>query len=179
MAQRPRVSCFIATSLDGFVAGPLGEIDWLFSDGDYGYAAFYASVDAVLMGRATYETSLTFGDWPYHGKRTIVLTNRPVQALSDVEYRAGEVSHIIEQLSNDGTQHVWLIGGGDVVGQCRRAGVVDEWIISIHPVLLGDGLPLFPHGLPRQNLELVRSESFASGLVQLHFRSVVSMDSVA
>ena len=179
MAQRPRVSCFIATSLDGFIAGPLGEIDWLFSDADYGYTAYFASVDAVLMGRTTYETSLTFGDWPYPGKRAVVLTHRPVHALPGVEYRAGDVATVIEQLSNDGTQHVWLIGGGDVVGQCRRAGLVDEWIISIHPVLLGSGLSLFPHGLPRDSLELIRSEAFGSGLVQVHYRGVSSMASVA
>ena len=179
MRQRPKVSCFIATSLDGYIAGALGEIDWLFSDADYGYAAYYATVDTVLLGRGTYETALSFGDWPYSGKRAIILTNRPVRALPDVEYRSGDVEALVEQLAHEGARHVWLVGGGDVVGQFRRAGLVDEWIISIHPVLLGAGLPLFPHGLPRSSVEFTRHEVFPSGLVQVQYRTLDAADTVA
>ena len=179
MPQRPKVSCFIATSLDGYIAGPVGEIDWLFSDQDYGYTPFYASIDTVLLGRGTYETALSFGDWPYKGKRAVVLTNRPVNMVPDVDYRAGDVETLVEQLAHEGTRHLWLVGGGDVVGQFRKAGLVDEWIISIHPVLLGAGMPLFPHGLPRGSLELFRYEVFPSGLVQLCYANTDSGTRVA
>jgi dihydrofolate reductase len=179
MSGRPRISCFIATSADGYIAGPRGEIDWLFSDADYGYTAYFASVDAVVMGRATYETALGFGDWVYAGKRAWVLTNRPVTALPEVDYRSGDVEEVVADIARAGCRHVWLVGGGDVVGQFRRAGLVDEWIISLHPVLLGAGLPLFPPGLPRGELELLSAEGFPSGLVQVRYRTVERMAPVA
>lgn len=172
-------SCFIATSVDGYVAGSLGEIDWLFASGEYGYEAYLTKVDVVIMGRATYETCVGRGDWPYVGKRAIVLTNRPVAALPDVEYRSGDVQELVERLEEDGAQHLSVIGGGDIVSQFRRIGRIDEWIISMHPIVLGMGLPLFHAGFPRSLVELVRCQAFPSGLVQLHYRSVPTFTTVA
>lgn len=168
---------FIATSLDGFIARPNGEIDWLPvpQDGDaedYGYHAFIDGVDAIVMGRHSYEKVLSFGQWPYN-KPVVVLSSRNLQvapALADrIVVMAGDPSAVVQQCVARGWQSLY-VDGGVTIQRFLAAGLVDRLIVTRVPVLLGEGLPLFgplPADLP---LTHVRTQAYANGLVQSEYR---------
>ena len=166
------VSLFIATSLDGFIADSEGGVDWLFTDQDYGYAAFFATVGMLVMGRRTYEQVLGFGDWPYGTTPAIVLSKNPADAADvlSVSFASGQPGEVLEGISVPEGTKIWLVGGSDVATAFARAGLIDEVVLSIHPVLLGNGVPLFEGERPRQNLGLADCRSYESGLVQLTYR---------
>src|SRR5574341_157290 len=149
--DRPRCAVFIATSLDGFIALPDGSVKWLDAvrlDGeDYGFDAFFASVDTLLMGRLTWETVLGLGEWPYQGKRVVVLTHRPAEGSHGESFRAGEPAQLLAELHAEGARHVY-VDGGQVISQFLREGLVDELTLSVVPMLLGAGIPLFRGALP-------------------------------
>jgi dihydrofolate reductase len=167
----PTVVLYVATSLDGFIARSDGAVDWLFTDGEYGYSAFYESVDALVMGSRTYEQVLTFGPWPYPGKPTYVFTRRALKTgREDVVFVSGEPADVLDHLAGRGLDRIWLVGGAGLVASFRDAGLIDEYILSIHPILLGDGIPLFSAPAPEEGLEFVGSEAYASGLLQVCYR---------
>ncbi len=164
-----KVNLFIACSLDGYIAGPKGEIDWLFSDGDYGYAKFYKSVDAIIMGRKTYELSLGFDKWPHPGKKTYVLSRRKSnKADTRVEFASNGVE-LTKKLLKEKGKLIWLVGGGQAIKDLLNANLIDEYVISIHPVILGSGIPLFTGIKKQHGLKLHGVEKFNSGLVQLKY----------
>jgi dihydrofolate reductase len=166
----PKVTLYIATSLDGFIAEPDGGVGWLFTEGDYGYTAFFESVGALLMGRRTYEQVLGFGEWPYDEKPTYVFTrSAPGGDHPHVEFVSGDLGAFAEELRRRTTGDVWLVGGAALVSAFRELGSIDEYILSVHPVLLGDGIPLFERPLPREGLRLREEQAFESGLVQLRY----------
>lgn len=164
-------SVFIATSLDGFIARRDGGIDWLkvveLPGEDYGYATFAASVDALVMGRGTYDVVAGFPEWAYAGKRVIVLSHRELEARPGVERFAGAPAELASKLAGEGVRRVY-VDGGDVIRQFLVAGLVDDLTISVIPVLLGDGIPLF--GGVSAGLVLENVESWPSGLAQLRYR---------
>jgi dihydrofolate reductase len=164
-----KVVLFIAISLDGFIAGPNDEIDWLFDDGDYGYKAFYETVDTIVMGRRTYDMALKFGEWPYRGKETLVFSRQQRENTEDVSFVSGDVQTLGAVLKSRDGGTIWLVGGGDLNTQFFRAHFVDEIVISIHPIILGSGIPLLSQEVMRVPLELVKHHIFDNGLVQLHF----------
>jgi dihydrofolate reductase len=162
---------FIATSLDGYIARPDGGIDWLerveLAGEDYGFADFFASVDALVMGRATYDVVSSFAEWPYADKRLYVLTNRPAEAVHGEVFVAGTPGEVLERVAADGAQHVY-VDGGVVIRQFAAAGLIDRYTISIIPIMLGAGIRLFAGGEGEHGLVLERSHSWAaSGLVQV------------
>lgn len=171
--SRPRCSVYIAQSADGFIARPDGGLDWLnrveLPGEDYGYAAFMAQVDTVLLGRKTWEVVLGFGEPPYPGKRIVVATTSGEAPPPAVTYVNGDLPAAIERLGEDGSRHLW-VDGGILIRGLLRAGLVDDMIISTIPVLLGEGIPLFGEGTPEVSLELVRSRSWDSGLVQVEWK---------
>ena len=164
-----RVRLYVAISLDGFVAGPDHGLDWLFTDGDYGYKQFYAGVAGLVMGRRTYDIVRGFGDWPYGDRPSWVFTRSPVPAHENVTFVAGRPAELLPKIAAQAGGDLWLVGGGDLTASFMVAGLVDELILSIHPIVLGDGVRLFQRGIPRLDLELVNSETWASGLVQLTY----------
>ena len=166
------VSLFIAASLDGFTADPEGGIGWLFTDEDYGYEAFFASVGALVMGRRTYEHVLGYGAWPYGSTPAIVLTTKSSMsaAAPSVSFTSGQPVDILQTLDMPQGKKLWLAAGAQGASDFARAGLIDEVVLSIHPVLLGGGAPLFEEPRPRQDLDLVDSRSYESGLVQLTYR---------
>lgn len=174
---RPRVSVYLGVSLDLRIARTDGRLDWLeqFHDpsvGDYGFAAFFASVDLLMMGRATYDTVLGFPDWPYADKRLVVLSHRPfTPARPTVERAEGSLAPLLERLGREGVRHVYL-DGGQLVQQALREGVVDALTLSVVPLVLGSGRPLFVDGLPEARLRLEGVEHFRTGLVQLRYSAV-------
>ena len=164
-----KVRLFIAASLDGFIAREDGGIDWLFSDADYGYAQFYDSIDAVLVGRKTYEQARGFEPKPFGGKKVYVFTRSP--GKDDVEYvrdPAGFVRKLVRMQGKD----IWLVGGAEIITPLLNAGLVHEIILSIHPVILGRGIPLFRDIEEQHDLRLTGSTVYPSGLVQLRYEVV-------
>jgi dihydrofolate reductase len=168
-------SVFIATSLDGFIAREDGAIDWLPTPGetdeDYGYQAFMDTVDVHVIGRHTYETVLDFGAWPYE-KPVVVLSHRqleiPEEIVDGVEQMEGLPQEIMQRLAERGLTHAYIDGGSTIQGFLAE-GLIQQLIITVVPVLLGQGIPLFgplPHDVPLQHLD---TQSFSSGLVQHHY----------
>jgi dihydrofolate reductase len=170
-----KASVFIATSLDGFIARPDGALDWLpgFSDGeDYGYAAFISTVGALVMGRASYETVLSFGTWPYGDMPVVVLSSAPVPidpALAGrVEWMAAPPAEVVRRLGERGVEHIY-VDGGKTIQRFLADGRIQEMIITRVPVLLGDGIPLFgalPGDVLLRHLE---TRVYPDGLVQSRY----------
>jgi dihydrofolate reductase len=173
-----KVSVFVGTSVDGFIARLNGDLDWLPADAEpHGYDEFIASVDAIVIGRKTYETVLSFGEWPYGERHVVVLSSRPLELSvprgrgAKVEQMAGEPADVVSQLREKGVDHVYLDGGLTIQG-FLRAGLVDRLIITRIPVLIGEGVPLFGRVPSDIRLEHVQTRSFPSGLVQSEYRVV-------
>jgi dihydrofolate reductase len=169
-----RASVFIATSLDGFIARENGALDWLPSDGGepHGYDEFIATVDAVVMGRKTFETVLTFDAWPFGTKPVVVLSSRPSALKAPdgarCDMMAGTPSEIVGRLAERGMEHLYVDGGVTIQG-FLKAGLIQRMTITRIPVLLGSGIPLFgplPHDV---RLEHVATRSFPSGMVQSEY----------
>ena len=172
----PTVILYIASSLDGYIARADGSIDWLSfvesPETDYGYAEFYAGVDAIAMGSRTYEQVLSFDEWPYPDKQTFVFTHRPLaQIAEDVTFTDEDPNEFVAGLDAAGIRTLWLAGGGDLVASFMQQRLIDEYIISIVPIVLGDGIPLFKGPLPEHRFQLLESTDYLSGLVQLHYRN--------
>ncbi len=167
------VSVFVGTSVDGFIARLNGDLDFLPPGGGepHGYDEFIASVDAIVIGRKTFETVLAFEAWPYPGKRVVVLSSRPVDssaARCAVEHMGGPPAEIVSRLAASGARHLYVDGGITIQG-FLRAGLVRRLIVTRVPVLIGEGIPLFgslPHDV---RLRLVASRQFPSGLVQSEY----------
>jgi dihydrofolate reductase len=169
------VSVFMGTSVDGFIARPRGELDFLPPGGGepHGYDDFIASVDALVIGRKTFETVLAFPDWPYADKRVVVLSSRPVvlsaAPAGKVEQMGGPPAEIVAKLEASGVQHLY-VDGGITVQRFLRAGLVQRLIITRVPVLIGEGIPLFgalPHDV---RLQHVATQHYPSGLVKTEYR---------
>jgi dihydrofolate reductase len=168
------VSVFVGTSVDGFIARPNGALDFLPEGGGepHGYTEFIASVDAIVIGRKTFETVLAFEAWPYGDKRVVVLSNRPVDFSAVrggvVEHMAGTPAQIVSQLAATGAHHLYVDGGLTIQG-FLRAGVIHRLVITRVPVLIGEGIPLFgtlPRDIP---LKHISTRHFSSGLVQSEY----------
>lgn len=165
-------------SLDGYIAGPDDDLSWLFTDADYGFAEFYAEVDTLIMGRGTYDVVRTFGKWPYHNKKTIVVsrTGGVEVHTPDTEVESGDLGELIERLDTQGAKNVWLVGGGELVRSFLAKELIDVMTVSLHPVLLGNGIPLFHGVFKRTMLELEEVVRYDTGLVQLNYLVMPSDD---
>jgi dihydrofolate reductase len=173
MATLPTGLVYIAMSLDGFIAAKDGDLSWLEvvkAEGeDYGYAAFMASIDAILIGRNTYDTVPTFGAWPFEGKRVVVLTHRPIAPIREETAASGKLLPIFDSLGAEGVKRIYL-DGGKTIQAALREGLVQELTISVIPILLGEGIPLFDAHGPKVELECLGAKTFPSGLAQLRYR---------
>jgi dihydrofolate reductase len=164
---------FVGTSVDGFIARPDGVFDFLPADGGepHGYEEFMATVDALVIGRNTYEVVLAFEQWPYGKKPVFVLSTRPLApapAGAVVEHLCGDPADIVSRLSARGIQHIY-VDGGETVQRFIRASLVQRLIITRVPVLIGTGIPLFgavPRDIP---LKHIVTKQYASGLVQSEY----------
>jgi dihydrofolate reductase len=165
-------SVFIAASLDGFIARANGDIDWLPAVAEpHGYDEFVAGVDAIVIGRKTFETVLGFGEWPYGGKRVVVLSSGPLDfstVRGHVERLCGEPAEILATLAAGGA-HELYVDGGVTIQRFLAAGLIRRLVVTRVPVLLGGGIPLFgplPHDVSWRH---VATRSFPSGLVQSEY----------
>jgi len=165
----------MGVSVDGFIARPNGTLDFLPQNGGepHGYAEFFASIDALVIGRNTFETVLAFPEWPYGKKPVVVLSSRTLDfsAVKNgvVEQMSGTPSQVTAQLAARGFRHVY-IDGGITVQNFLRAGLIQRITVTRVPVLIGQGIPLFgslPHDI---RLEHVATQAYASGLVKSEYR---------
>ncbi len=168
------VSVFVGTSLDGFIARRNGDFDFLPADGGepHGYDEFMATVDALVIGRNTFEKVLTLPTWPYGRKRVVVLSSRPIDlsaaAEGVVEQMSGTPAEIVARLGASGAQHLY-VDGGITIQKFLCAGLVDRITITRVPVLVGDGIPLFGT-LPRDlRLQHVATQQYPSGMVKSEY----------
>ncbi len=175
--KNKKVILYIAMSLDGYIAKSDDDISWLSiveqGNEDYGYQAFVNSIDTVLMGRKTYEKVLTFGiEFPHKGRKCYIITNSLQGKNDDVEFYGGDLVTLINniKLQSVTDKNIFVDGGAKLANKMIQLNLIDEFVISIIPIFLGDGIRLFNTGIPEQQLNLVKSESFPSGLVQLTYR---------
>ena len=168
------VSIFIGTSVDGFIARPNGDLDFLPAGGGepHGYNEFMASVDALVIGRKTFEMVLAFPVWPYGEKRVVVLSSRPVDLSAVrggvVEQMGGPPAEIVAKLAAGGAHHLY-VDGGVTIQRFLRAGLIQRLIITRVPLLIGEGIPLFGT-LPRDlRLRHVATQHYPSGLVKSEY----------
>jgi dihydrofolate reductase len=177
--MKSKCSVFIATSLDGFIARPDGNIDWLESassesgDEDFGYKSFMSSVDALIMGRNTFEKVLSFSEWPYGDKQVVVLSSRlrerPDAAPTTVKLSGGSPQQVVDGLVSEGLSSFY-VDGGVTIQRFLNAGSIDEMSITTIPILLGKGIPLFGRLDSDIKLELLSSQSYLCGFVQTKYR---------
>jgi dihydrofolate reductase len=167
-------SVFVGASVDGFIARLDGSFDFLPEGGGepHGYEEFMATVDALVIGRHTFETVRAFPTWPYGDKQVVVLSSRPLDLSAVkggvVEQMGGEPPEIVSRLAASGAQHLY-VDGGITVQRFLRAGLIQRLIITRVPVLIGQGIPLFgslPHDI---RLRHVRTQHYPSGLVQSEY----------
>jgi dihydrofolate reductase len=168
-----RASVFVGTSLDGFIARANGDFDFLMPCGSepHGYDEFMSTVDALVIGRKTYEKVLTFSTWPYGEKRVFVLSTHallPAPAGAVVERLSGDPAEIVSHLSARGVEHAY-VDGGITVQRFLEAGLIQRLIVSRVPVLIGGGIPLF--GALQHDIVLshVGTRQYAGGLVQSEY----------
>ena len=170
-----KLTLYIATSLDGYIAKSDDDISWLpmvEAEGeDYGYYDFIATVDTVILGRRTYDKVLSMDvGIPHADKECYVITHTPRPPEGNITFYTGNLKELVTSLKAKEGGTIFCDGGAQVIAELLKDKLVDEFIISIIPILLGDGIRLFKEGLPEQQLEFVSSKGFKSGLVQLHYK---------
>lgn len=175
MPQRPLV-LYIATSVDGYIAAPgddLSFLDAVQSPGeDYGYSAFIETVDTVIVGKRTYDKVLQMGyPFPHADKEAYIITRTSRASIGNNHFYTGDILTLVQELKAREGKTIFCDGGAQVVNLLLQHQLIDTFILSIIPVLLGSGTRLFDQ-FPRQALQLVSSRSFPGGLVQLHYQKV-------
>lgn len=175
MKTQRKLFLFIAMSLDGYIAGPDGDISFLppiDKEGeDYGYSGFIEKVDTVVLGRKTWDKILSMEvGIPYGERRVYVLTHNPQELKGNIQYYSGSLKDLITDLKKQQGKHIYCDGGADTIHQLLKDDLIDEMIISIIPVLLGKGIALFKGGLQELKLRLESVSAYENGLVKLHYQ---------
>jgi len=175
--ENRKVVLYISMSLDGYIATKDDDLSWLSiveKEGlDYGYGEMMERADTYLVGRKTYDIvlKLTGGDFPQSKLLNCIVLTREYRAPENgVNFYNGDVEELIKDLKSKEGKDIYCDGGSQMVKLLMEKELIDEFIISIIPISLGDGIRLFQGGTPRQDLELIKSESFETGLVQVHYK---------
>lgn len=162
----------LAVSLDGFIEGPKGEYDWCYTDQDYGMSEFFKRVDALFIGRKSYElfVATESGDTSWMPKmKEYVFSNTLKEVKEGATLVAGDFEPYVKDIKNSEGKDIWLFGGAALTASLMNAGLVDELWLSIHPILLGEGKPLFSDINGRVQLQLLGSKAYDTGLVQVKY----------
>lgn len=172
--MKRKVILYIATSLDGYIAGPNDNLDFLSivsKDGeDYGYSEFNSSVDVVIVGRRTYDWVMEqVKEFPHADKISYIVTRTARPANGKINFYTRSLKELIAKLKSETGKNIFVDGGSEVVNELLRDKLIDEFIISVIPVLVGNGKKLFNDGRPQQALELISTKQFDTGLTQLHY----------
>lgn len=170
-----KVILYIASSIDGYIAKPNDNLDFLSiveqKGEDYGYAEFIKSVDTVILGRKTYDYIMkVVPEFVHADKETFVITRTAKPSIGSVHFHTGDLSELIRSLKSKPGSNIFIDGGAEIVDMCLQHDLLDEMVISYIPILVGDGVRLFKEGRPEQQFELVSAKSFEKGLLQVHYR---------
>ncbi|MDR2036954.1 MAG: dihydrofolate reductase family protein [Bacteroidales bacterium] len=172
-----KLTLYIATSLDGYIAKPNNDLNFLKiveKEGeDYGYAKFTANIDTIILGRKTYDWVLNeIGSSHYDNgdKNVYVITRTERPSVGRTIFYTGNLVELVQQLKNESGKDICCDGGAEIVNELLKSDLIDEFIISVVPILLGSGIRLFKDGRPEQQLELVNVQTFGTGLMQLHYK---------
>ncbi|WP_099463892.1 dihydrofolate reductase family protein [Parabacteroides provencensis] len=173
-----RIILYIATSIDGYIATPDGGVEWLDeipnpNKTDLGYNALMDSIDTVLMGGRTYHEIIGFGvEWPYKSKVTYVVSRRNsnVTPNEDVHFITEDIVSKTSELKNEAGKDIWLIGGGELTTILLNANLIDEMRLCIAPIILGQGIPLFPNKPKESSWTLTDSKAYDTGIVLSTYR---------
>ena len=172
-----KVSLFIATSLDGYITKPNDDLSFLKiveKEGeDYGYAEFTENIDTLIIGRKTYDYVLKeLGPSHYdNGKRDVyVITRTEKPNVGRTTFYTGNLTDLVKQLQSENGKNIYCDGGSEIINELLKNDLVDEFIISIVPVLLGNGTRLFKDGRPEQELQFVSAKTYETGLTQLYYK---------
>jgi dihydrofolate reductase len=158
----------LAVSLDGFIEGPNGEFDWCFTDQDYGMSAFLDRIDAVFFGRKSYELLRKFEENPYPDKNKYVFSTT-LPTLANTILISKDIENKVRQIKTKEGKDIWLFGGARLTSTLMNAGLIDELMLSVHPLILGAGKPLFEDISRKVKLKLTDTRSYDTGLVQLFY----------
>lgn len=174
MPEDKKVILYIAVSVDGYIAKKNDDLEFLSivqEEGeDYGYGAFIETVDTVIMGRRTYDWIMAQADeFPHKDKNTYIITRKPRADIGNIRFYTGSIRDLIINLKNEKGNNIYIDGGAQIVNELLKENLIEEYYISIIPVLLGDGIRLFHDGYPEQKLKLIEAKHFGKGLVQLHY----------
>jgi len=171
------LSIYIATSLDGYIAKPnddLGFLKLVEKEGeDYGYSEFTETIDTIILGRKTYDWVLKeIGTSHYdNGDRNVYVISRTERtAIGKTTFYTGDLTALVQKLKAENGKNIYCDGGAEIINELLKKDLVDEMIISIIPILLGDGTRLFQDGRPEQELEFVKAKTFETGLTQVHYK---------
>jgi dihydrofolate reductase len=165
----------LGISLDGYIARPNGSVDFLFMPKDYSMAPFFATVDTAIMGRKTLEAGLKMsgGSLPPSNTATYVFSRtKPPGEGDGWTFVNQSPAAFVAKLRQRAGKNIWLMGGGELARDFLKADLVDELYIGIVPVLLGEGIPLFPSGFPQRNFALIENKTYSKGLIALKYRRV-------
>ena len=166
-----RILYRVAASLDGYIAGPNGEIDWIVNDPSVNFASIYAGFDTVLLGRRTFELTRQPGAPPWPRGWRIYVFSRTLTQVDDpaVTVVGSDVDVVVKNLREEPGRDIWLFGGGNLFATLLSVNLVDELAVAVMPVLLGGGTPLVGADVGRCRLKLTRSDASPSGVVNLHY----------
>ncbi|MDX8574578.1 MULTISPECIES: dihydrofolate reductase family protein [Elizabethkingia] len=172
-----KISLFIAMSLDGYIAKPNDDLSFLKlveKEGeDYGYAEFTSKIDTIIIGRKTYDYVVNeIGASHYdNGQRDIyVITRTERPQVGRTTFYTGNITELVKQLKSENGKNIYCDGGAEVINELLKHNLIDEFIISVIPVILGNGTRLFKDGRPEQALEFITAKTFETGLAQLHYK---------
>jgi dihydrofolate reductase len=170
-----KVVLYIAMSLDGYIATKNNSIEFLSiveQEGeDYGYNDFISSVDAIIIGRKTYDSVIAMGyEYPHTDKDVYIITRTERPPIGNFTFYTGDVTELVYSLKNQSGKNIYCDGGAEIAHELIKHNSIDEYIISVIPILLGDGIKLFKDGRPEQQLKLVSVKQFDKGLIQLHYK---------
>ena len=172
-----KIIVYIATSADGYIARPDGDFSWLNNrksvKGDYGISKFYKKVDAAIMGRKTFELGVKMGQVGYPGLQNYVFTRKAQKnPAPNIEFVTEDVDAFVKRLRKTKGKNVWLVGGGEVIASFLDRGHVDEFIIHVMPLFIGEGIPLIQPKHRDVPLKLLKARRYSDGVVRLHYRVV-------
>ena len=162
----------LGISLDGYIARPDGAVDFLFMPKDYSMADFFKSIDTVVMGRKTYDKSREMGGGSFgHSMKTYVFSHSPSPGVPEgLTFVNQSPATLLANLRKLPGKDIWLMGGGELARDFLKADLVDELYLGIVPVLLGEGIPLFPAGFPQRDFSLIENKTYTKGLIALKYR---------
>ena len=166
-----KVILYIACSLDGFIARKNHDLSWLFMDQSYGFEEFEKTYSSAIMGRKTYDYSKQYSDPPFKGKKNFVITSeRSLYAESTQDLIFCSAEDVIRYVKEDpAVEGIFLVGGVKLIADFINAGLLDEIVVAFHPIILGEGIPLFEGIIREVKLEFTGSESYNSGLIKLKY----------